>query len=78
MIDAYVDRHRARLLGSGKDPGTFFVKIVKQRSTTAQYHQTTSYEAWRYAIRRHGIHNPYTDRGAIQGLLRHGSHNILP
>lgn len=76
MIDAYVDRHRARLLGSGEDPGTFFVKTVKQRSTTARYDQTTFYEAWRYIIQRHGIYNPYTDRGAIKGLLPHGPHNI--
>jgi hypothetical protein len=76
MIDAYVDRHRARLLASGEDPGTFFVKTVKQRSTTARYDQTTFYEAWRLIIQRYGIYNPYTDRGAIKGLLPHGPHNI--
>lgn len=76
MIDAYVDRHRARLLASGEDPGTFFVKTVKQRSTTARYDQTTFYEAWRLTIQRHGIYNPFTKRGAIAGLLPHGPHNI--
>lgn len=76
MIDAYIDRHRARLLASAEDPGTFFVKTVKQRSTTARYDQTTFYEAWRYIIQRHGIYNPYTQRGAIKGLLPHGPHNV--
>jgi hypothetical protein len=76
MIDAYVDRHRARLLGPSADPGTFFIKTVKQHSTIASYNQTTFYEAWRLAIQRYGIHNPYTGRGAIKGLLPHGPHNI--
>lgn len=72
MIDAYIDRHRARLLSSGTDPGTFFLKTVKQSSTNARYDQTTFYEAWCLIIQRHGIYNPYTQRGAIKGLLPHG------
>ena len=76
MIDAYVDRHRARLLSKADDPGTFFVKTVKQSSTNARYDQTTFYEAWRLIIQRHGIYNPYTERGAIKGLLPHGPHNV--
>lgn len=76
MIDAYVDRHRARLLASAVDPGTFFVKTVKQSSTNARYDQTTFYDAWRLIIQRYGIYNPYTERGAIKGLLPHGPHNV--
>jgi hypothetical protein len=76
MIDAYVDRHRARLLGKADDPGTFFVKTVKQSSTKARFDQITFYEAWRLIIQRHGIYNPYTGRGAIKGLLPHGPHNV--
>jgi len=76
MIDAYVDRHRARLLASADDPGTFFVKTVKQSSTNARYDQTTFYDAWRLIIQRYGIYNPYTERGAIKGLLPHGPHNV--
>jgi len=34
MINAYVDRHRARLLANAEDPGTFFVKSVKQRGVS--------------------------------------------
>ncbi len=76
VIDAYVARHRAKLLGPAEDPGTFFIKTVKQTSTVPSYNQTTFYEAWRQAIQRYGIYNPYTGRGAIKGLLPHGPHNI--
>jgi hypothetical protein len=75
-IDAYVDRHRAVLLRSATDPGTFFVKTVKTTSTDAAYDITSFYEAWRLTIQRYGIYNPYTGRGAIKGLLPHGPHNV--
>ena len=71
-----IDRHRDVLLGSAQDPGTLFVKTVKTKSTDASYDQTKFYEAWRLAIQRYGIYNPYTGRGAIKGLLPHGPHNI--
>lgn len=76
VIDTYIDRHRSLLLGPATDPGTFFVKTVKQRSASAAYNQTTFYEAWRLVIQRYGIYNPYTGRGAIKGLLPHGPHNV--
>lgn len=76
QIEAYLDRHRARLLGPSLDPGTFFVKTAKLSSTNAAYDQNTFYEAWRLAIQRYGIYNPYTKRGAIEGLLPHGPHNV--
>lgn len=76
MIEAYLDRHRTRLLGHATDPGTFFVKTVKLSSARAAYDQNTFYEAWRLAIQRYGIFNPYTGRGAIKGLLPHGPHNV--
>lgn len=76
FIDAYLDRHRAKLLGSASDPGTFFVKTVKSSSASAAYDQTTFYEAWRLIIQRYGIYNPYTGRGAVKGLLPHGPHNL--
>jgi hypothetical protein len=65
MIDAYLDRHRARLLGNAKDPGTFFVKSVKVSSTSAAYNQNTFYEAWRLTIQRYGIYNPYNRQTAV-------------
>lgn len=75
-IDAYVGRHRAALLGDIADPGTFFVKTTKVNTKDAAYDQISIYEAWRLTIQRYGIYNPYTDRGAIKGLLPHGPHNV--
>jgi hypothetical protein len=75
-IDAYLDRHRKRLLGPAADPGTFFVKTAKKSSSNAAYDLTTFYESWRLAVQRYGIYNPYTGRGAIKGLLPHGPHNV--
>jgi hypothetical protein len=75
-IEAYLDRHRARLIGDAADPGTFFVKSVKRTSADASYNQNTFYEAWRLTIQRYGIYNPWTGRGAIKGLLPHGPHNV--
>lgn len=75
-IEAYIDRHRKVLLGGAQDPGTFFIKTVKATSRDAAYDQNTFYEAWRLTIQRYGIYNPYTQRGAIPGLLPHGPHNV--
>jgi hypothetical protein len=75
-IDAYVDRHRKRLIGPATDNGTFFVKTAKMTSASTAYNQHTFYEAWRLAIQRYGVYNPWTGRGAIEGLLPHGPHNI--
>lgn len=75
-IDTYLARHRPRLLRSARDPGTFFIKTVKVSSQDAAYDINTFYEAWRLTIQRFGIYNPYTQRGAIKGLLPHGPHNV--
>lgn len=76
QIDAYIDRHRARLLRGAHDPDTFFVKTVKATSRSAAFDQTTFYEAWRLTIQRFGVYNPYTGRGVVKGLLPHGPHNV--
>lgn len=75
-IDAYLHRHRPALLHGAQDPGTFFVKTVKQTTANAAYDQNSFYEVWRLTIQRYGIFNPYTGRGAIPGLLPHGPHNL--
>ena len=75
-IDAYIDRHRKMLLRGASDPRTFFVKSVKAKTADPAYCQNTFYEAWRLTIQRYGIYNPYTERGAIKGLLPHGPHNV--
>jgi hypothetical protein len=76
FLEDYLDRHRVRLLRNATDPGTLFVKTVKISSSDAVYDQNTFYEAWRWIIQRYGVYNPYTKRGAIEGLLPHGPHNI--
>lgn len=75
-LNAYIERHRKVLVGRAADPGTLFVKTVKTTSVDAAYNQTTFYEAWRLAIQRYGIYNPYTGCGAIKGLLPHGPHDV--
>lgn len=75
-IDAYIGRHRSALLNGSRDPGTFFVKTVKVSSRDASYNQNTFDDAWRLVIQRYGIFNPYTGKGAIQGLLLHGPHSV--
>ncbi len=75
-LEAYIDRHRRILLKDASDPGTLFVKSVKINSKDAEYDRTSFYDAWRVAIQRYGIHNPFTGRGAIKGLLPHGPHNV--
>ncbi len=75
-IAQYIATDRAVLLRGATDPGVFFVKTMKSRSREAAYDQNTFYEAWRVTIQRYGIYNPYTGRGAIEGLLPHGPHNV--
>lgn len=76
FIDRYIRIHRPVLLNGAPDPGNFFVKTVKSTSREAAYSQSAFYEAWRLTIQRYGIFNPYTKRGAIEGLLPHGPHNV--
>jgi hypothetical protein len=75
-IEEWITRDRGLLLRGARDPRTFFVKTVKTTSGAAAYDQNTFYEAWRLTIQRYGIYNPYTGRGAIEGLLPHGPHNV--
>jgi hypothetical protein len=75
-LEHYIARQRRILPGPADDPGTLFVKTVKLSSRDAAYDQTTFYEAWRLAIGRYGVFNPFTGRGAIKGLLPHGPHNV--
>jgi len=75
-IGTYIRRARPVLLGGLADTYTFFVKTMKRTSKDAAYDQNTFYEAWRLIIQRYGIYNPYTGRGAINGLLPHGPHSV--
>ena len=75
-LASYVGVHRHLLLQGATDPGTFFVKSAKATSRNASYDGPGFYEAWRELIQRYGIYNPYTKRGAIEGLLPHGPHCV--
>ena len=75
-IDAYIATHRDRILDGRKDPETFFVCSNKSLLKQASYDRPGFYTAWRLIIRRYGIYNPYTGRGAIKGLLPHGPHGL--
>ena len=75
-IEYYLERGRGLLLSGSPDPGAFFIKTVKTSSRNASYTQSGFYEAWRLVIQRYGIYNPFTGKGAIEGLLPHGPHNI--
>ncbi|PVM92636.1 hypothetical protein DDF62_03170 [Caulobacter radicis] len=75
-IDVWLRLDRKALLKAQPDPRTFFVKTVKNKSNSGAYEQHKFYEAWRSIIQRYGIYNPYTGKGAIEGLLPHGSHNV--
>ncbi len=76
IINGYVQRQRAVLLQGHSDPGTFFVRTVKSDKKSPAYDMASFYAAWRLTIQRYGIYNPYTGRGAIEGLLPHGPHNV--
>ena len=74
-IEEYIVRHRKVLLGDFKDPGTFFVRTLRSDSS-GEYNCSGFAFLWKDIIKRHGIYNPYTRRGAIEGLLPHGPHSI--
>jgi hypothetical protein len=77
QIIAYLTVHRPLLLAEAEDPGTFFVKTVRNSHLDrAHYEEAAFYTAWRRAIERYGVYNPYTGRGAVKGLLPHGPHNV--
>ena len=67
---------REVLLAGHDDPGTFFIKTVSSRSSSAEYTQIGYYDAFRATITTYGIHNPYTGQGAIEGLRPHGPHSV--
>jgi len=76
IVDDYITSHRAVLLAGRPDPGTLFVRSAQNAKHLPEYDMFSFYEAWRGIIRRYGIYNPFTKRGAIEGLLPHGSHAL--
>ncbi len=77
MIDDYIECHRPTLLEDNPDPGTFFIRSLHRlKIKNQEFSQTAFCDAWKVAIQRYGIKNPYTGKGAIRGLLPHGPHGV--
>jgi hypothetical protein len=78
LIESYLDRHRAVLLAGRLDPSTFFIRSYKRmkRKKDVVYHGPSMNDAWKVAVQRYGIYNPYTGLGAIEGLRAHGPHTV--
>jgi transcriptional regulator with XRE-family HTH domain len=74
-ISAYLNS-REVLLAGHPDPGTFFVKSMRSNAKLTAYDRNSFYEAFRAIITTYGIYNPYTGRGAIEGLKPHGPHPV--
>ena len=52
------------------------VRIVSSSFGDGQHPINILDRSIKFIIQRYGIYNPYTDRGAIKGLLPHGPHSI--
>jgi len=76
ILERYISVDRKRIIGELNDPGTLFVRSGRLPGNSCEYTIHTFYDAWKFAIQRHGIYNPYTKRGAIKGLLPHGPHCV--
>ena len=76
FIEEYLERHRAALVGPFPDSGSFLVRTAKSATYCGEFNGGAFYSDWRYSIQKYGIHNPYTGRGAIVGLLPHGPHAV--
>lgn len=74
-IKRYIEIDRPRLLSGSSDPGTLFIR-AHQENIHPNYDETSFGKMWTTFIQRYGIYNPYTNRGAIKGLLGHGPHAV--
>jgi len=75
-IESYLQKHRERLLNGRPDPGTLFVRTLRERGCDPELNITSYYAVWKNVTQRFGIYNPYTKRGVIKGLLPHGPHAV--
>ena len=75
-IEDYIERHRPLLMGGRHYPDTFFVRTFRSAFRCQPHDVSSFYDAWMDIIQRYGIHNPYTGKGAIIGLLPHGPHSV--
>ena len=56
--------------------GAVMESTRRSTSETAEYDTHGFYLAWRAITQRYGVRNPWTGRGAIEGLLPHGPHKV--
>jgi hypothetical protein len=75
-IDDYLRRHRPVLLAGYDNPPTFFVRTLRSSKVSGEYNCGSFTRQWHDIIKKYGIYNPYTKRGAIECLLPHGPHSI--
>jgi len=75
-IAQYLETHRKVLLNGRADTGAFFVRTMFGSRQNPEYEIHSFYNQWKLTIQRYGIYNPYTKRGAIEGLLHHGPHAV--
>jgi len=76
LIDDYLARWRPVLLKGSAEPRTFFVRTAVRKGVSAEYDVNGLYDEWKWIVQKYGIFNPFTKRGAIEGLLPHGPHCI--
>lgn len=76
LIDDYLARWRPVLLKGNAEPRTFFVRTAVRKGVSAEYDVNGLYDEWKWIVQKYGIFNPFTKRGAIEGLLPHGPHCI--
>lgn len=76
LIDDYLDRWRPLLLNGSAEPRTFFVRTAVRKGVSREYDVNGLYDEWKWIVQKYGIYNPFTKRGAIEGLLPHGPHCI--
>lgn len=74
-IERYLKTHRPHLLDGLRDPGTFLIR-ARRYGVAPSYDEHSFHQMWRTIIYKYGIYNPYTQRGAIKGLLAHGPHTV--
>lgn len=75
-LDRYIERHRAVLLNGRTDTGALFIRTPRKPLLNPEFDEDAFYCHWKAIIQQYGIYNPYTKRGAIEGLLPHGPHSV--
>ncbi|WP_336740352.1 hypothetical protein [Aureimonas altamirensis] len=75
-MSLWVRRHRTRLIGPAPDPGTMFVTKGRRIEDDVSMSVASITHHWYRITRKYGIYNPYTGRGAVEGLMPHGPHNV--